>query len=67
MAIDMKALERAAAGNPDDKVAVRKEWLGEVHRRLTTGARAEAELAQIRREHQIFDAIFGQPAQPTRH
>jgi len=30
MAIDMGALERAAKGDPDGKVTVRKAWLAEV-------------------------------------
>lgn len=62
MAIDMKALDRAAAGDPDGRVTVNKRWLREVHRKLEQGAEAEAELGRRGRMDNIFDALF-----PTAH
>lgn len=59
MAIDVNALARAAQGNPDEKVAVRRAWLGEVHRQLQAGAQAQAELACLKRRDRAFDALFG--------
>ena len=59
MAIDMMALDRAAEGDPNARVTVNKRWLREVHRQLTDGAAAKAELDRRRREGSMFDAIFG--------
>jgi hypothetical protein len=59
MAIDMGALQRAAIGAPNARVEVNKRWLGEVHRMLLAGERAERELASIKRNDTIIDSIFG--------
>jgi post-segregation antitoxin (ccd killing protein) len=58
MAIDMKALAAAAKGNAETKVAVTRPWLAEVHRLLAEGERAKSELGCIRRQNDIFGAIF---------
>lgn len=57
MAIDMKALERAANGDPAGRVEVNKRWLGEVQRLLKEGEAAKAELERHKRDR-IFDSLF---------
>jgi hypothetical protein len=64
MAIDMKALERVAAGDPNARVEVNKRWLSEVHRLLEEGESAKRDLARAGRSNDIFDALF---AGPRRH
>lgn len=59
MAIDMAALDRAAQGDSDERVTVRKAWLREVHRKLSAADQLQAELARTKRGNQIFESIFG--------
>ena len=48
MAINLRSLLVAAQGDPEAKVAVKREWLGEVYRMLVEGQRAMDELKQLK-------------------
>lgn len=57
MAVDMRALAKAASGDPGAKVTVNKGWLAEVHRLLSAADETGAELARLRNNGELGDRL----------